>query len=82
MKFPLRASRALPAAAAITAALFFGAQAQAQTATPPTTASGDRSALPSGPNTSAKTAEERDAAKSKRKMDKAKRMEKRKTMTQ
>ena len=47
----------------MTAALIFGAQAQAQTATPPATASGDKAAIPSGPNTGAKTPEQRDAAK-------------------
>lgn len=60
MKFSLRA---IPAAAAMTAALIFGAHVQAQTATPPTTASGDKAAIPAGPNTPAKTAEQRDAAK-------------------
>jgi hypothetical protein len=47
----------------MTAALVFGAQVQAQTATPPTTATGDSSALPASPNTGAKTAEQRDAKK-------------------
>lgn len=60
MKFSIRA---IPAAAAMTAALIFGAQAQAQTATPPTTASGDKAAIPAGPNTGAKTSEQRDASK-------------------
>jgi hypothetical protein len=60
MKFSMRS---IPAAAAMTAALVFGAQVQAQTATPPTTATGDKAAIPSGPNTGAKTAEQRDAAK-------------------
>lgn len=60
MKFSIRA---IPAAAAMTAALVFGAQAQAQTPTPPTTASGDKAAIPAGPNTPAKTPEQRDAAK-------------------
>ena len=60
MKFSIRS---IPAAAAMTAALFFGAQVQAQTATPPTTATGDSSALPASPNTGAKTPEQRDAKK-------------------
>lgn len=63
MKFTKRAICTLPAAAAITAALIFGAQAQAQTSKPPATASGDTAAIPSGPNTGAKTPEQRDAAK-------------------
>lgn len=63
MKFSKRTICKLPAAAAMTAALIFGAQAQAQTPTPPATASGDKAAIPSGPNTGAKTPEQRDAAK-------------------
>ena len=61
MKFSKRTICKLPAAAAMTAALIFGAQAQAQTPTPPATASGDKAAIPSGPNTGAKTPEQRDA---------------------
>jgi hypothetical protein len=60
MKFSIRS---IPAAAAMTAALVFGAQVQAQTATPPTTATGDSAAIPASPNTGAKTAEQRDAKK-------------------
>jgi hypothetical protein len=60
MKFSIRA---IPAAAAMTAALIFGAQVQAQTATPPTTATGDSAAIPASPNMGAKTAAERDAKK-------------------
>jgi len=60
MKFSLRA---IPAAAAMTAALIVGAPVQAQTATPPTTAAGDKAAIPAGPNTGAKTPAQRDATK-------------------
>ena len=60
MKFSIRA---IPAAAAMTAALMFGAQVQAQTATPPTTATGNNAAIPATPGTPAKTPEQRDAAK-------------------
>lgn len=60
MKF---SARTIPAAAAMTAALMFGAQVHAQTATPPTTAAGDKAAMPAGPNTDPKTPAQRDAAK-------------------
>jgi hypothetical protein len=59
MKFSMRS---IPAAAAMTAALVFGAQVQAQTTTPPT-AAGDKAAMPAGPNTTPKTMEQRDMAK-------------------
>lgn len=61
MKFSMRS---IPAAATMTAALIFGAQAQAQTTTtPPTTAAGDKAAMPAGPNATPKTTEQRDATK-------------------
>ena len=56
-------TRTIPAAAAVTAALMFGAQAQAQTTTQPPTAEGGKAAIPDGPNTGAKTPAQRDAAK-------------------
>lgn len=47
----------------MTAALMFGALAQAQTTTMPSTAEGSKAAIPEGPDTSAKTPAQRDAAK-------------------
>lgn len=60
MKFSIRT---IPAAAAMTAALVFGIQAQAQTTTPPSTGEGGKAAIPEGPNTSPKAPAQRDAAK-------------------
>ena len=60
MKFSIRT---IPAAAAMTAAPFFGAQAHAQTTTQPPTAEGGKAAIPEGPNTDPKTPAQRDAAK-------------------
>ena len=60
MKFSIRT---IPAAAAMAAALMFGAQAHAQTTTQPTTAEGGKAAIPEGPNTTAKTPAQRDAGK-------------------
>ena len=60
MKFSIRT---IPAAAAMTAALIFGAQAQAQTTTTPSTAEGGKSAMPAGPNTTGKTMQQRDMGK-------------------
>lgn len=57
------ALRTIPAAAAVTAALMFGAQAQAQTTTPPDTATGGSANMPAAPNSTPKTMEQRDAAK-------------------
>jgi len=55
--------RTIPAAVAMTAALFFGAQVQAQTTGQPSTAAGDKAAVPAAPNTSGKTMDQRDASK-------------------
>ena len=56
--------RSIPAAAAMTAALILGAQAQAQTATsPPTNAAGGAAAVPKGPDSMPKSAEQRDMKK-------------------
>ena len=58
--------RSIPAAAAMTAVLVFGAQAQAQaqtTATPPTNAQGGAAAIPKGPDSMPKSAEQRDMKK-------------------
>ena len=60
MKFSMRT---IPAAAAMTAALIFGIQAQAQTTAQPSTAAGDKAAMPAGPNTSPTTPAQRDMAK-------------------
>ena len=60
MKFSIRT---IPAAAAMTAAILFGAQVHAQTETPPTTAAGDKAAMPAGPNTDPKTPAQRNMAK-------------------
>ena len=60
MKFSIRT---IPAAAAMTAALVFGIQAQAQTTTQPSTAEGGKAAIPEGPNTAPKAPAQRDAAK-------------------
>jgi hypothetical protein len=60
MKFSLRA---IPAAAAMTASLMLGAPVQAQTTPAPTTAAGDKAAMPAAPNSTSKTMEQRDAAK-------------------
>ena len=60
MKFSIRT---IPAAAAMAAALMFGAQAHAQTTTQPTTAEGGKAAIPEGPSAGAKTPAQRDAAK-------------------
>lgn len=55
--------RTIPSAAAMTAALMFGAQAQAQTTTPPNTGTGGSANMPAAPNSTPKTMEQRDTAK-------------------
>ena len=56
--------RSIPAAAAMTAVLIFGAQAQAQTtANPPTNAQGGAAVIPKGPDSTSKSSEQRDMKK-------------------
>ena len=56
--------RSIPAAAAMTALLVMGVQAQAQTtASPPTNAKGDAAPVPKGPDATPKSAEQRDMKK-------------------
>lgn len=56
--------RSIPAAAAMTAVLIFGAQAQAQTtANPPTNAQGGAAVVPKGPDAMPKSTEQRDMKK-------------------
>ena len=47
----------------MTAALMFGAHAQAQTTTMPSTAEGGKAAMPEGPNTTGKSMQQRDMGK-------------------
>ena len=57
-------TRSISAAAAMTAVLIFGAQAQAQTtANPPTNAQGGAAVIPKGPESTSKSAEQRDMKK-------------------
>ncbi len=60
MKFSIRT---IPAAAAMTAALLFGAQVQGQTTGQPATGAGDKAAVPAAPNTTGKTMDQRDTSK-------------------
>ena len=61
MKFTMRS---IPAAAAMVTLLVFGAQVQAQTATtPPSNAAGGAAAVPKGPDSMPKGAEQRDMKK-------------------
>lgn len=56
--------RSIPAAAAMTAVLIFGAQVQAQTtANPPTNAQGGAAVIPKGPDAMPKSSEQRDMKK-------------------